>query len=253
VPRLVSRRDLRADRAVRRRERRAPLPARRIHRLRAGRLPGQERDPVSLNPESLSRTVSVETGQSGGGVEGAAPGAAAAPAGEASADSASGTLKESFSVQIRVDFADREQSVSHLDEKLGIAPEIAAIEDLVYPAPTESEASSDGTAPVRPARPRPTVLFVWGKDRVLGRIASLKIDESVYNDHHNGTLWSTRRSRYSARRTPQRPASVPRWTLRTAAARSLPACTTKDVLSGVKSPAAPEGMIDRKGDTSPPV
>jgi len=142
--------------------------------------------PFHFNPESLSRTVSVEAGQSGGGVEGAAPGAAAAPAGEASADSASGTLKESFSVQIRVDFADREQSVSHLDEKFGIAPEIAAIEDLVYPAPTESEASSDGTAPVRPARPRPTVLFVWGKDRVLPvRIASLKIDESVYNDHLN--------------------------------------------------------------------
>jgi hypothetical protein len=142
--------------------------------------------PFRFNPEALSRTVAVEAGQSGGGVEGAAPGAAAEPAAEASADASAGALKESFSVQIRLDFADREQSVSGLDEEFGIAPEIAAIEDLLYPAETESEASSDGTEPVRPARPRPTVLLVWGRKRVLPvRIASLKIDESVYNNHLN--------------------------------------------------------------------
>ncbi|MDX6512923.1 MAG: hypothetical protein QOE36_2427 [Gaiellaceae bacterium] len=142
--------------------------------------------PFRFNPESISRTVAVEAGPSGGGVEGAAPGAAAHPAGEASAAPGGGTLKESFSVQIRLDFADRDQSVSGLDEEFGIAPEIAAIEDLVYPAEAESEASSDGTEPVRPARPRPTTLFVWGRKRVLPvRIASLKIDESVYNNYLN--------------------------------------------------------------------
>lgn len=152
-----------------------------------GGYPDQKRViPFRFNPESLSRTVAVEAGQSPGGVEGAAPGAAAAPAAEASADSASGALKESFSVQIRLDFADREESVSGLDDEFGIAPEVAAIEDLVYPAESESEASSDGTEPVRPARPRPTVLLVWGRKRVLPvRIASLKIDESVYNNHLN--------------------------------------------------------------------
>lgn len=152
-----------------------------------GGYPDQKRViPFRFNPESLSRTVAVEAGQSGGGVEGAAPGAAAAPAGEASADASAGALKESFAVQIRLDYADREQSVTGLDEEFGIAPEIAAIEDLLYPAETESEASSDGTEPVRPARPRPTVLLVWGRKRVLPvRIASLKIDESVYNDHLN--------------------------------------------------------------------
>lgn len=141
--------------------------------------------PFRFNPESLSRTVAVEAGQAGGGVEGAAPGAAAEPSAETSAD-AGGTLKESFSVQIRVDFADREESVSGLDAEFGVAPEIAAIEDLLYPAETEAEASSDGTEPVRPARPRPTVLFVWGRKRVLPvRIASLKIDETLYNEHLN--------------------------------------------------------------------
>jgi hypothetical protein len=139
--------------------------------------------PFRFNPESLSRSLTVEAGGGGGGgVEGAAAGAA----GEGSTEATGGALKESFSVLIRLDFADRDESVNNLDEEFGIAPEIAAIEDLLYPAETESEASSDGSEPVRPAQPRPTVLFVWGRKRVLPvRIASLKIDESVYNNHLN--------------------------------------------------------------------
>ena len=42
-------------------------------------------------------------------------------------------MKESFTVQIRLDFADRDEAVSGLDEEFGIAPEIAAIEDLLLP------------------------------------------------------------------------------------------------------------------------
>ena len=138
--------------------------------------------PFRFNPEAISRTVAVETGQTGGGVEGAAAGAAAAPAGETRADASAGSLKESFSIQIRLDFADRGQQAGTIDDQYGVAPEIAAIEDLLYPAPTKSEATSDGAQPTHPARPRPTVLFVWGSKRVLPvRIASLKIDESVFN------------------------------------------------------------------------
>jgi hypothetical protein len=142
--------------------------------------------PFRFNPEAISRTVAVEAGQSGGGVAGAAQGATAAPAAEASADQTIGTIKESFTVQIRLDFADRDQSVRGLNEEFGVAPEIAAIEDLLYPAPTQANASSDGSQPVSPAPDRPTVLFVWGRKRVLPvRIASLKIDETVYNNHLN--------------------------------------------------------------------
>jgi hypothetical protein len=142
--------------------------------------------PFRFNPESLSRTLSVEAGESGGGVEGAAPRSAPPPASEASADASSGALKESFSVVIRLDFADREESLSGLDPKLGIAPEIAAIEELLYPAATQAQAASDGSEPVRKAADRPTVLFVWGQKRVLPvRIASLKIDESFYNSELN--------------------------------------------------------------------
>lgn len=142
--------------------------------------------PFRFNPESLARQLTVEAGQSPSGTEGATPRASTDAAAEASADAAMGALKESFSVQIRLDFADRDESVSNLDEEYGIAPEIAAIEDLVYPVETDAEASSDGRDGVRAKRARPTVLFVWGKKRVLPvRIASLQISESVYNNHLN--------------------------------------------------------------------
>ena len=142
--------------------------------------------PFRFNPESLSRSLTIEAAPAPSGTEGAAPQASTDPTAEASADAAMGALKESFSVQIRLDFADRDESVSNLPEEYGIAPEIAAIEDLVYPAETAADASSDGTEGVRARRARPTVLFVWGRKRVLPvRIASLTINESVYNDQLN--------------------------------------------------------------------
>jgi hypothetical protein len=137
--------------------------------------------PFRFNPEALSRSIAVEAAPAATGVEGAGPGGAAPPTAESGAESG-GAVKETFSVQIRLDLADRDPALGDLDPRLGVAPEIAAVEDLLYPAETEAEAASDGTEPVRAARPRPTVLLVWGRKRVLPvRIVSLKIDESLYN------------------------------------------------------------------------
>lgn len=138
--------------------------------------------PFRVNPEGLVRTVAAESGQRPTGVE-SARGAAPPPSGEASADAAAASVKESFTVHIRLDFADRDPSLTTLDfGEYGIAPEIAAIEDLMYPAETDSDRTLDGTEAVRAASPRPTVLLVWGRKRVLPvRITSLKIDETVYN------------------------------------------------------------------------
>jgi len=87
---------------------------------------------------------------------------------------------------VRFDFADRIEAASNLPEELGVAPEIAALEDLLYPAETEAEAASDGTEPVRQRQPRPTVLLVWGRKRVLPvRLTSITINESVYNAQLN--------------------------------------------------------------------
>jgi hypothetical protein len=141
--------------------------------------------PFRFNPETLSRQLTVEAAPTPSGTEGAAPTANAA-AGQASADAAMGALKESFTVQIRLDFADREEAVTNLPDEYGVAPEIAAIEDLVYPVETDADASSDGRDGVRARRARPAVLFVWGTKRVLPvRIASLQINESLFNEHLN--------------------------------------------------------------------
>jgi len=137
--------------------------------------------PFRFNPEGLSRTVNVQGGQKPPGVE-SGRGAAPPPSGEAPADGGAATVKESFTIHIRLDFADRGPGLTTLAEQYGIAPEIAAIEDLMYPAPSAADASSDGTEAVRAASPRPTVLLVWGRRNVVPvRITSLKIDETVYN------------------------------------------------------------------------
>lgn len=146
--------------------------------------------PFRFNPESLVRTIAVQAAQGGGGVQGAqarsspsGPGAAAQSSDAAGGDQSGGTLKESFSVTIRLDFADRQESLTGFDETEGIAPEIAAIEDLLYPAEAEQDKASDGSDPVRVAAARPTVLFVWGPNRVAPvRITQMKIDETIYNN-----------------------------------------------------------------------
>lgn len=137
--------------------------------------------PFRFNPEGLTRTVNVQGGQRPPGVE-SGRGVAPPPSGEAAADGPAATVKESFTVHIRLDFADRDPGLTTLDEQYGIAPEIAAIEDLMYPAPSDADATSDGTQAVQAASPRPTVLLVWGRRSVVPvRITSLKIDETVYN------------------------------------------------------------------------
>ena len=142
--------------------------------------------PFRFNPESLSRQLSVEQGEGGGA------GAATTPAGssdaptEQGADASSGALKEAFSVQIRVDFADRIEGAGDLPAELGIAPEIAALEELLQPVESETEAPSDGTEPVQARPQRWTVLFIWGRKRVYPiRITGMTINETSHNAQLN--------------------------------------------------------------------
>jgi hypothetical protein len=138
--------------------------------------------PFRINPEGLSRQVAVEQGDAGGGTEGAAQPNTADAGTEQASDASSGVTKESFTVQIRLDFADRLEAIQNLPEELGVSPEIAAIEDLLHPVESEADAASDGTEAVRQRQPRSTVLFVWGRKRVLPvRITSITVNESVFN------------------------------------------------------------------------
>jgi hypothetical protein len=142
--------------------------------------------PFRFNPESLSRQLSVEQGEGGGAGSAAAPQAGGNAPSEQGADASSGALKESFNVQIRVDLADRVEGATQLPVELGIAPEVAALEELVYPAESETAAPSDGTEPTRARPQRWTVLFVWGRKRVYPiRITGMTINETSHNAELN--------------------------------------------------------------------
>ena len=141
--------------------------------------------PFRFNPESLSRQISIEQGQGGAGAESGAGAGGSAPD-EQGADATSGTLKESFTVQLRVDFADRIEGANSLPPELGVAPEIAALEELLYPAEAENTAPSDGSEPVQARPQRWTVLFVWGRKRVYPiRITGVTINETMHNTQLN--------------------------------------------------------------------
>lgn len=153
--------------------------------------PGGYRDgpkrviPFRFNPETLSRSLQVEQGKSGSGTEGAAK-AGKSGKGEQAADAASGALKQGFTVQVRFDFDDRHEVARDLPPELGIAPEIAALESLLYPAESPTEHTGDGSEPVRPRSQRPTVLFVWGRRRVLPvRITGMTVNETRFNAELN--------------------------------------------------------------------
>jgi hypothetical protein len=137
--------------------------------------------PFRFNPEGLTRQLALEQAQGGGSA--AAPGAAEAPAqGEQGADAGSGTLKESVTVLLRFDLAERAATQSALPVEYGVMPEIAALEDLLHPAETEAEAPADGSEPVRARGRLPLVLFIWGERRVMPvKITGMTISESLYN------------------------------------------------------------------------
>ena len=141
--------------------------------------------PFRFNPEGLARQLSVEQAEGGGGAESAPEGSADAGE-EQGADASSGTLKESFSVLIRFDFAERVDGANTLPAQLGVAPEIAALEELLYPVESETEAPADGSEPTRARPQRWTVLFVWGRKRVIPvRITGMTINETMYNNELN--------------------------------------------------------------------
>jgi hypothetical protein len=137
-----------------------------------------------FNPESLTRSVALQAAQPQAGTEGSqaqASGTGQQRPEQATNPDAGATLKESFTVTIRVDADDLGVATPN-----GIAPEIAAIEELLYPAETAAQQASTGEQAVEPVGQRPLVLFVWGPKRIVPvRIASLKIEETLYDAQLN--------------------------------------------------------------------
>ncbi|MDB4927879.1 MAG: hypothetical protein JWM10_363 [Myxococcaceae bacterium] len=143
--------------------------------------------PFRFNPESLSRQFSIEQGYSPMSTEGAGSKTSGSAKGVA-ADATSGVARQTFSVQVRFDFADRHELTIALDPTLGILPELSALEGLMLPWESPADARGDAREPVRPRQQRPEVLFVWGFKRVLPvRITGMTINETFFNASLNAT------------------------------------------------------------------
>lgn len=140
--------------------------------------------PFRFNPEMLSRSLQIEQAQQTQGTEGAQPRGGGANVNQAT-DASDGPLKQTFSVLIRLDLRDREAANSRqeLDAetlRLGVLPEIAALEELMYPA--ERTPADDSRRAVSQRPPRPVVLLVWGVHRVFPvRVVSMTINETLHN------------------------------------------------------------------------
>lgn len=141
--------------------------------------------PFRFNPEKLERTLNVGSGLGDGGVELSGTSTEPVNSNNRKPDSRSGPHTESFSVHLLFDFDDRHASMKVLPPELGIAPEIAALELLIQPIEPEV---TIGEAKTAPRSARPTVLFIWGRTRVLPvRITSLTINETLFNAELNPT------------------------------------------------------------------
>lgn len=137
--------------------------------------------PFRFNPEQLSRSLQLQQARAQPGLVVASDKSQQT---QQAADATLGPLRETFSVLLRFDFDDRHASMKQLPAELGIGPEIAALESLVYPVESPREHKSDGKEPVA-ARPElPTVLFVWGRKRVLPvNILAMTINETRYDSN----------------------------------------------------------------------
>ena len=150
--------------------------------------------PFRFNPETLTRQLGFQQAQGSGSQ--ASPGASsdAVASGEQGADAALGTLKETFSVLLRFDLAEREEArgsrARMIAEEilnqdlldLGVLPELSALEDLMHPAESKAQEPSDGSEPVDARARMPLVLFLWGERRVIPvKITGMAIAETLFN------------------------------------------------------------------------
>lgn len=127
------------------------------------------------NPDSLTRTLQVQ--------------AAAGPGGGARSEALrlKGPPVETFKLEVELDATDQlEFPEQHQDAaQLGLYPQLAALETLVYP-PSDMVLANNrlaraGTLEITPAQ-SPLTLFIWSKNRILPvRVTEFSITEEAFD------------------------------------------------------------------------
>jgi hypothetical protein len=134
---------------------------------------GQVQRVISLqyNPDSLSRTLQVQSTGEGGD--------------RAEALRLRGPAVETIKIEAEIDATDQLEAEDATAGELGIHPQLAALETLVYPTSAQLESNNLlaklGTLEILAAE-SPLVLFVFGATRVLPvRITDLSITEDAFD------------------------------------------------------------------------
>jgi len=130
---------------------------------------------LQYNPDTLSRTLQVQgVGESGDRSE---------------ALRLKGPPVETIKLEAEVDVTDQlelpQQGQNHLAVELGLHPQLAALETVVYPSSRQVEESNLlaklGTLEIAPAE-APLTLFIWSATRVLPvRVTELSITEEAFD------------------------------------------------------------------------
>ncbi len=129
------------------------------------------------NPESLTRSLET-TGTGGSG-----------SASKAEQYRISGAPKETIKVNVEIDATDQLEEADSTATRLGVHPQLAALEMFMYPRAisviSNAALAALGTIEVVPPEPIMT-LFIWGDRRVLPvRISSFSVTEEQHDTHLN--------------------------------------------------------------------
>jgi hypothetical protein len=127
---------------------------------------------LQYNPDTLSRTLQVQSvgGQSGDRSE---------------ALRLKGPPVETIKVEAEIDAADQLEVADGTAQQVGIHPQLAALETIVYPTSAHLQANQNliqaGTLEIAPAQ-SPLALFVWSAQRVVPvRITEFSITEEAFD------------------------------------------------------------------------
>lgn len=132
---------------------------------------------LQYNPNTLTRTLKGQTvGEEGG---------------RSQALRLKGPPVETYKLDAEIDAADQLEFPKKNNDviKNGIAPQLAALETIVYPASSQLLANNGlaatGTLEIAPAE-SPLTLFVWSKNRVLPvRLTDFSITEEAFDPNLN--------------------------------------------------------------------
>lgn len=127
---------------------------------------------LQYNPETLTRTLQVQ-GVSGEGGD------------RSEALRLTGPPVEAIKLDAEIDATDQLESADKTAGQLGIQPQLAALETIIYPTSSQLQSNNSlaqsGTLEIAPMQ-APLTLFVWSKNRILPvRLTDFSITEEAFD------------------------------------------------------------------------